>query len=135
MQDAWQYIKWCTGADYTAEYANRMVALIGPSAKYAGANLDAIENMSWTTSEVRAIKDQMDHLAAVVNYPGYYIISRYTEFAFLAAVNEGEKPADAIRGYVDAINAEITRKREEFGMETLDPGETPPGYEDGTPAS
>lgn len=125
MEDAWQYIKWCTGAEYTAEYANRMVALIGPSAKHAGANMDAIENMSWTTSEVAAIKDQMAHLDAVVNYPGYYIISRYTNFAFLAAVNDGERPVDALRGYIDAINAEITRKREEFGMETLEPGETP----------
>ena len=102
-----------------------MVALIGPSAKHAGANMDAIENMSWTTSEVAAIKDQMAHLDAVVNYPGYYIISRYTNFAFLAAVNDGERPVDALRGYIDAINAEITRKREEFGMETLEPGETP----------
>lgn len=125
MQDAWQYIKWCTGAKYTADYANRMVALIGPSAKHAGANMDAIENMSWTTAEVAAIKDQMKHLDAIVNYPGYYIIGRYTSFAFLAAVNDGERPVDALRGYIDAINAEITRKREEFGMETLEPGQTP----------
>ncbi len=125
MKDAWEYIKWCTGSEFTANYANRMVALIGPSAKYAAANMDAIENMSWTTDEVRAIKDQMAHLNAVVNYPGYYIISRYTNFAFLAAVNDGDNPVDALNGYIDAINAEITRKREEFGMETLEPGQTP----------
>jgi hypothetical protein len=32
--------------------------------------------------------------------------------------------------YIDAINTELTRKREEFaesGIKTLKPGETPPG--------
>ncbi len=132
MEDAWEYIKWCTGAEYTAEYANRMVALIGPSAKHAAANMASIENMSWTTAEVNAIRDQMSHLNAVVNYPGYYIIARYTNFAFLAAVNDGQRPVDALRGYIDAINAEITRKREEFGMETLAPGQTPEDKESGS---
>lgn len=125
-RDAWEYVKWCTGSDYTSEYANRMVALIGPSAKHAAANLDALDNMSWTTQEVTAIRDQMNHLDAVVNYPGYYIIARYTKFAFLAAVNDGDNPVDALRGYIDAINAEVSRKREEFGMKTLGTGETPP---------
>ena len=58
----------------------------------------------------------MDHLYSIVNYPGSYIIGRYTEFAFLAAVNDGADPVESLRGYVDAINAEIARKRQEFDL-------------------
>ncbi len=124
--ESWEFVKWCTSADYISDYSNRIVAILGPSAKYAGANMKALENMSWTTDEMKAIKEQMDHLDTIVNFPGSYIIARYTNFAFLAAVNDGQDSVEAIREYITAINTEITRKREEFEMKTLAPGETPP---------
>ena len=91
-----------------------MVALIGPSAKYETANLKAIDNLSWTAKEKKAIMNQMDHMSSIVNYPGSYIINRYMQFAFFDVVNENANPVDAMRSYIDAINIEITRKREEF---------------------
>ena len=121
---AWNFMKWQTSADVEAEYGNRMVALIGPSAKYAAANLGAIEKLSWTTKENAAIQDQLNHLSAIVNYPGSYIIARYTNFAFLDVKNEGANPVDALTGYLNAINDEITRKRKEFDMPTGAPPAT-----------
>ncbi len=111
---AWQFTQWQTGADAQSEYGNRMVALIGPSAKYETANLKAIENLSWTAKEKAAIMNQMDHLSSIVNYPGSYIYSRYMQFAFYDVVNESARPNDAMMSYIDAINSEITRKRAEF---------------------
>ena len=123
---SWQFLQWQTRADIQANYGNRMVALIGPSAKYETANLKAIDNLSWTASEKAAIMNQMEHLSSIVNYPGSYIINRYTQFAFLEAVNEAADPIDALSGYIDAINAEIKRKREEFNLPTLEADEEPP---------
>ena len=122
---AWQYIQWETSADIQAKYGNKMVALIGPSAKYESANIHAIKNLSWTASEKAAIELQMANLSSIVNYPGSYIINRYTKFAFLAAVNDGADAVDSLTGYIDAINSEIERKRLEFGL----PVGTPDGYE------
>ena len=113
---SWQFLQWQTGETAQADYGNRMVALIGPSAKYETANLNAIDNLSWTASERAAIMNQMDHLSSIVNYPGSYIINRYTQFAFLDAVNESADPIDALSSYIEAINSEIARKREEFGL-------------------
>ena len=123
---AWQFIQWQTGVDTQSQYGNKMVALIGPSAKYESANINAIKNLSWTASERAAIEEQIKHLSSIVNYPGSYIINRYTKFAFLAAVNDGENAVDALSGYIDSINAEIKRKREEFNLPTLAPDEEPP---------
>ena len=123
---AWQYMKWQTSAEVEATYGNRMVALIGPSAKYAAANLGAIRLLSWTTKERDAIEEQIRHLSGIVNYPGSYIIARYTNFAFLDVINKSADPIDSILNYVPTINAELTRKREEFNMKTLGVGETPP---------
>ena len=123
---AWQFVQWQTSADVQANYANRMVALIGPSAKYESANLDAIKDMSWTANEKAAIMNQMDHLDSIVNYPGSYIIARYMKFAFLDVYNDGAKARDAMMNYIDTMNDEITRKREEFELTTLGKGEEPP---------
>ena len=51
-------------------------------------------------------------------------MDRYISFAFLNAYNKGKEPVEQLRSYITAINKEITRKREEFGMETLELGQT-----------
>ncbi len=113
---AWKFTQWQTSAEVQAQYGNGMVAIIGPSAKYEAANMDAINNLSWSAAEKRAIYDQLEHMSSIVNYPGSYIINRYTKFAFLDAVNEGADPVTAMREYIVAINEEIKRKREEFNL-------------------
>ena len=128
MLSAWQFMQWQSSAEVQSKYGNQMVALIGPSAKYEAANVNAIKDLSWTATERAAIEDQMKNLSSIVNYPGSYIIARYMKFAFLDAVNDGVDPNDAMMNYIDAINDEITRKREEFkdsGLKTLGPDETP----------
>ncbi len=113
---AWQFTQWQTAEEQSADYGNRIVAIIGPSAKYETANLNAIDDLSWTASEKAAIMNQMDHMSSIVNYPGSYIINRYMQFAFLDAVNEDANAVDAMTSYIDAINSEIARKRQEFGL-------------------
>lgn len=117
---AWEFMQWNTSPDVQATYGNRLVAILGPSAKYETGNINAIQNLSWSADEKDAILAQIEHMSSVVNYPGSYYISRYINFAFLDAV-AGADPVDALSSYIDAINAEITRKREEFGLKTGDP--------------
>ncbi len=114
LRSAWQFLQWNCSADVQATYGNKMVALIGPSAKYEAANLEALNNLSWTASEKLAIKDQMENMCSIVNYPGSYIYNRYMKFAFLDVVNDGANAVESLLSYIDAINSEITRKREEF---------------------
>lgn len=121
---AWNFMKWYTGDQCQTDYSNEMVAIMGPSAKYNTANKTALERLPWTTDELAQISAQFENLAAVPNYPGTYIIGRYTGFAFLAAYNEKADPVEELMSYINTINKEITRKREEFGLETLEIGQT-----------
>ena len=121
---AWNYIRWFTGSDCQQEYSNEMVAIIGPAAKYNTANREALEELPWTTAELKQIQAQFENLASVPNYPGSYILGRYTQFAFLSAYNENANPSEALMSYITTINKEITRKRKEFGLETLEVDET-----------
>ncbi len=118
---AWEYMQWQTSEDAQSNYGNKLVSILGPSGKYETANMNAIQNLAWTANEKEAILDQIKHMSSIVNYPGSYIYSRYLKFAFLDAVNADADAVDALSSYIDAINAEITRKREEFGLKTGDP--------------
>ena len=126
---AWEFMVWQTSSEIQSTYGNRMVALIGPSAKYETANINAISGLSWTASEYAAIMGQVEHLSSITNYPGSYIIARYVKFAFLAAYNDSEDPIDAISNYISAINSEISRKRQEFGLNTLENDSDYPGLQ------
>ncbi len=121
---AWSFMKWHVGADCQVAYSNEMVAILGDSAKHATANITALESMPWTTDEYNQLSAQFNNLASIPNYPGSYIIARYTKFAFLDAYDDNENPTTALLQYINTINKEITRKREEFGLETLEIGET-----------
>ena len=93
-----------------------MEALLGPSAKQATANLEALYNMPWSTSEYENLRTQFDNLVATPEFPGSYILGRYTNFAFLAVYNDGDEPVDSLQSYIEDINKELSRKRKEFGL-------------------
>lgn len=124
QKDAWEFMKWHAGTDCQIKYSNEMVAIIGPSAKHATANIQALSEMPWTSAEYEQLSYQFNNLASIPNYPGSYIIGRYTRFAFLAAFEDNADPITELQRYITTINKEITRKREEFGLETLKLGQT-----------
>ena len=120
---AWQFMKWYTDAPCQIRYATEMVAIIGDSAKHSTANYAALKEMPWTESERTEVEKQFSNLASIPNYPGYYYIGRYTNFAFLSAYNDDADPSSELLSYINTINKEITRKREEFNLETLEIGQ------------
>ncbi len=122
--DAWKFMTWYTGADIQVDYSNEMVAILGDSAKHPTANMTALATMPWTNKEYTNLWGQFEKLASIPNYPGAYIIGRYTKFAFLSAYNDNADPVSELLSYITTINKEINRKREEFGLETLEIGQT-----------
>ncbi len=120
MKDnAWQFMKWYNGENFQVDFSNEMVAILGPSAKQAVSNKNALSSLPWTTSEYEKVQAQFNNLGSVPNYPGAYIIDRYTNFAFLSAYNDNANPSDAMMTHIAAINKEIERKRNEFNLEVL----------------
>ena len=118
--DAWEFMRWHVDDQCQIDYSNEMVAILGPSAKHATANKSALSSMPWTADEIEQLQYQFNNLAAVPNYPGNYIVDRYLKFAFLDAYDKNKDPAKSLEYYVKTINKEITRKREEFDLETLE---------------
>ncbi len=119
---AWEFMKWYNGESCQVDFSNEMVAILGPSAKQAVSNKNALASLPWTTAEYEQVQLQFNNLGAVPNYPGAYIIGRYTNFAFLSAYNDNADPSDSLLAYISVINKEIERKRNEFNLEVLNDG-------------
>ncbi len=122
-ENAWDFIDWYTDAEFQAAYSNELVAVLGEAGMNPTANIEALEELSWTSEEYKELRTQFDALTAVPAVPGSYIIGRYTDFAFKAAYNDKANPSEQLLSYINIINKEFTRKREEFGLETLELGE------------
>nr|MBQ4319316.1 extracellular solute-binding protein [Clostridia bacterium] len=121
---AWEFMCWYTDTEFQVNYSNELVALLGPAAKRGTANLEAFAELPWTAREYSQLMKQMTNSIGIPAYPGNYIISRYTNFALLAAYNDNADPVDELLRYINDINKELTRKRKEFDLETLEIGQT-----------
>ena len=101
-------------SEVQSAYANQLIALLGPAGKYATANTDAFNAMSWTSSELKSLNLITKHLVSNNEMPGSYIISRYVTFAFMDVYNNRSVAALQLMSYVQTINEEMARKRQEL---------------------
>ena len=49
--------------------------------------------------------------------PGSYYTGRIVTFAFNRVYNDSEDAGDALQNYIESLNAELQRKRAEFGLD------------------
>jgi ABC-type glycerol-3-phosphate transport system substrate-binding protein len=114
--DAWKFMVWFTSSSAQTDYASEVTAVLGTESKHPTANKKSLYELPWTSSERDNLASQFENLVGIPEYPGSYIIGRYVNFAFLDVYNNNADPVVAIQEYVVTINAELTRKRQEFGL-------------------
>ena len=114
---SFRFMEWWMRTEVQSQYANELIALLGPAGKYNTANVEAFNAMSWTASELKSLKNVTQNLFCVNEMPGSYIISRYVTFAFTEVYNNHANPAEEILQYVNTINSEMDRKREELSRQ------------------
>lgn len=120
LKAAWDYMKWWTGAEAQTTFGKEMESLLGVSARYPTANLEAMKNLNWTAQNYRVLSAQADWAKAVPEVPGGYYLPRYINNAFRTATREtGRLDArEAILICAQIVNDEIKQKREEFQLDS-----------------
>ncbi|MDE6519351.1 MAG: extracellular solute-binding protein [Ruminococcus sp.] len=108
--DAWSYIKWLTQTDVQAQYGNRIEGIQGTMGRYQTANLNAMEMLSWSDSQLAQLKAQQSELAEIPITPASYAVTRNIMNAFRETVNSGENPRNTLIWYNKDINDELERK-------------------------
>lgn len=119
---AWEFLKWWMRADTQSTFAKDMETVLGPAGKQPTANMEALTNMTWTSHEYGNLLSQLETVRAVPEVPGGYYLSRVITFALnrvyngSGTQNMAENPVEVLSEYIQELNDELTRKREEFGI-------------------
>lgn len=116
-ENAWEFVKWFTSTRVQTEYATTIEGLMGTLGRFDTANTEALSQISWTPRELDKIMAQRKELEEIPVLPSSYAVTRNIMTAFRATVNDKLNPRDTIMWYNRDINAEITRKRKNLGLE------------------
>ena len=115
--EAWSFLRWWAGSETQAEYGRQLENVLGPSARYAAANLEAFEQLPWRSADYKAILEQRSQAKGIPEVPGGYYTSRHIENAFRRVINYGDNEYETLLDYAKMIDDEIKYKRRELGLE------------------
>lgn len=113
-KESWEFLKWWTGADAQIRYSSDIEAVMGVSARYPTANMEAFASVNWTRQEMANLNKQWSAVKEIPEAIGGYTLVRGLDNAFREAVLEGRNAREALLVWDRSINDEIRRKREEF---------------------
>ncbi|WP_438434795.1 extracellular solute-binding protein [Gorillibacterium sp. sgz500922] len=115
-QTAWEFMKWWTDKETQVAYGRAMEGLLGESARYPTANIEALEELPWPVKDYKNLESQWQDVKGIPQVPGGYFTGRHLDNAFRKVVNAGENPREALSDYILYINDEIGVKRKEFNL-------------------
>ncbi|HPF86685.1 MAG TPA: extracellular solute-binding protein [Candidatus Limiplasma sp.] len=127
--ECWTFLKWWTSTETQVLYGREMESLMGASARVATANLEALQSLPWPIRDYRALTRQLSYVEGIPQVPGGYYSWRNINNAFFSVTTDSSKkvkdnaaatPREELMEKVYYINAEITYKRQEFGLPIAD---------------
>ncbi len=116
-QNGWEFLKWWTSAETQARFGREMECLMGASARYATANLEAFEQLSWSAEQIEVLSEARSWAKANREVAGGYYTGRHVVNAIRKVVNESAVPRETLLDYNKTINDEIEKKRAEFKLD------------------
>lgn len=118
----WEFLKWWTSAEVQTLFDREMESLMGSAARVATANQEAFENMPWPVDTYEALSEAFTWVKGIPQVPGGYYSWRNVNNAFYTVTTDTDtaSPREELMDKVLYINDEITYKRKEFGLATLE---------------
>ena len=114
---AWEFLKWFTSDDVQYDYGVRQEMVLGPTGRYATANLNAFARLPWDKEAMAVLNEQRSYIKEIPQIPGGYYVSRDLNNALRRVVLEDENPRQALNYYNLNINSELERKRIELKLD------------------
>lgn len=118
QEEGWAFMKWWMSEETQTDYGNEIENVLGVAGRVATANLDALNNLPWSSADYRQLLAQLTWVKAIPEIPGSYYLERNIKNAFYTVYDDNEDPREVLQDTVIIINDEITSKRREFGLNT-----------------
>ena len=116
-ENGWAFVKWFASSQTQAAYGRTIEALLGASARYDTANLEALKLLPWTKAQQKTLLGQWENVKGIPQVPASYYISRNLYNAFRNVTIYYSNAREILYKYNKEMNAEIQRKRVEFGLD------------------
>ena len=113
---AFTFLSWWTATEQQIRYGQELEATMGVAARYTPASIEAFYSMGWTEEELQLLEAQRVWTDNVYSVPGDYLLARSLTNALRSTLDDNLEPRRTLSKYNRDINAEITRKRKEFGL-------------------
>lgn len=114
---SWKFLQWWTSTETQVRFGREMEGILGAAARYPTANIEAMKSLPWRVEEINLLQEQWEWVRGIPEVPGSYMTGRHLDNAFRLVINERANPRETIFDYVQTINLELMKKREEFGLE------------------
>lgn len=111
----WEFMEWLTRTETQASFGNSVESLLGASARYPTANLEAFDLLNWSKSEREVLSAQRREVVEIPEVPGSYFLSRCLDNAFRDVLFNSSNPRIALERENININRELARKQLELG--------------------
>jgi ABC-type glycerol-3-phosphate transport system substrate-binding protein len=122
VEACWAFARWWLSTDIQTEYANGIEAILGASARYATANRDVLTRLPWPAADAAKLLEQFASTKGIPPVPGSYMTDRMVGYAFNNVVAGGANARETLYLNTKDINAELSKKRKEFGLSFIDYG-------------
>lgn len=116
--EAWEFLKWWTSEDTQVQFGREMESLMGAAARYATANVEAMQQLPWTYEDRIELNKQWDWVEGIPPVLGGYYVTRQFDWLFRAVVLQNKPLRQSVMEYDREANMEIARKRAELGYAT-----------------
>ena len=117
---AWTFLKWWTNAETQRQFGVEMEGILGSAARHATANVKALQQLAWPQEDLDMLLTQWSTVHEMPQIAGSYITGRELENAFREVINNLYNARETLYEYSILIDAEINRKRSEFGLPLLE---------------
>jgi len=116
-EKAWQFIKWRGSTETLVAINRRLEMSIGRSVRAISPNSEAQDMIPWSNKAQKLYDFCNEVRISEPEVPGDYFVQRAYTNAWTAVYYQDAVPGDSLKLYIPTANAEITRRREYFGMD------------------
>ena len=114
--NSWEFMKWWASIDTQVRFGREIEALLGSSARYATANINAFSQLAWSADDIEVLTEQWHWTVGIREVPGGYYTGRHITNACRKVMTDKDDPRETIIDYAIKIDEEIVKKRSEFGL-------------------
>ncbi len=115
-KEAWEFMKWWTSTECQVRFGREMESVLGASGRYQTANMDALRQLAWSTSQLKVLEEQLAHTVGFREIAGGYSTTRHITNAIRRVITDKTDAREALLNYARTINEEIRIKRREFNL-------------------